>query len=163
MIGFNNKIDMIYLIDFGLCNYYRKKNGEHIEFKSNAGHVGNIRFSSINALQGHEQSRRDDLESLAYILIYLMKGNLPWCHIKCATEDKPYRTLEKKISMTGESICQNLPIEFLKFFNYVRGLSFYENPNYKFMKNLFRQLMKKNKFGYDYMYDWMEEIYEPYA
>lgn len=131
MIGFNEKIGKVHLIDFGLSNYYRKKNGEHIQFKASVGHVGNIRFSSINALQNYEQSRRDDLESLAYILIYFAKGTLPWCHIKCAAEDKPYKILQKKLHVTPESLCQNLPVEFLKFLNYVRGLTFYENPNYK--------------------------------
>ena len=69
----------MYLIDFGLGNYFRDpKTGKHIEERKKSHFLGTVGFSSINSHLLKEQSRRDDLEGLAYVLIYLQKGKLPW-------------------------------------------------------------------------------------
>jgi serine/threonine protein kinase len=78
------------LIDFGITKRFRDPiTGEHISFKKNKGFMGTLRFSSINATRGHEQSRRDDLEALGYMLaFFLSNGRLPW--MGKSSEDSDY-------------------------------------------------------------------------
>lgn len=86
MIGASNKINQIYVIDFGLSKrYVHPHTGEHILIKKHKGLIGTARFASINAHLGLEQSRRDDLQSLGYLIIYLAKGDLPWQKMKAKT------------------------------------------------------------------------------
>lgn len=72
---------MLYLIDFGLAKYYLESDGKHISLAKNKGLIGTARYASISSLKGHEQGRKDDLESIAYTLIYLFKGKLPWINL----------------------------------------------------------------------------------
>ena len=79
MIGSGKNAGEIYIIDFGLAKrYVNPRNDEHIQFKKATHFTGNWNFSSINTLKGNSISRRDDLESIGYILIFFLKGNLPW-------------------------------------------------------------------------------------
>ena len=80
-IGFeeDNKSKYIYVLDFGLSKKYRSDTTKrHFSFSKNNPLIGNARYSSINALEGGTQSRRDDLESIGYLLLYLLLGKLPW-------------------------------------------------------------------------------------
>ena len=81
MIGDTSNYATIYLIDFGLSKRYKNADGKHCEQIQRKGLVGTPRYASINSHNGKELSRRDDLESLAYMLIYLANGNLPWMNI----------------------------------------------------------------------------------
>ena len=79
MTGRKEYKEVLYLIDYGLSKrYIDSKTGEHIKYKNNHKLNGTARYASIHALEGYELSRRDDLQSLAYMLIYLVKGYLPW-------------------------------------------------------------------------------------
>ena len=83
MTGRKEYKDVLYLIDFGLSKKYKNpKTGEHIKYFNNHRLNGTARFASIHALEGYELSRRDDLESLCYVLVYLLKGSLPWMKLK---------------------------------------------------------------------------------
>lgn len=84
----------MHLIDFGLSKLF-VIDGEHIEYKENKGMIGTARYASIHALKGHEQSRRDDLESVGYLLIYLMTGTLPWMNINSDDKSIKYLKIQK--------------------------------------------------------------------
>lgn len=78
----NEDITTLYMIDFGLAKYYRDQNdGKHIPNIEKKGLIGTARYASVNAHLGKEQSRRDDMISIGYVLIYLATGKLPWMNI----------------------------------------------------------------------------------
>jgi len=107
----------IYLIDFGLSKQYINEKGQHIPFKNGKSLIGSVNFSSVHVQQGFEASRRDDLESLLYILIFLLKENLiPWNH------DSAVEVLEKKLAFAEAPIASLL--------SYCRNLQFEEKPDY---------------------------------
>jgi len=144
----------IKLIDFGLSKLYWT-DGKHIEFKKNSKLVGTIRYCSINTHTGHEQSRRDDLESLGYILVYFMKGRLPWQGIGVGDASKD-RDLVKDMKMnTSPSVlCEGLPIQFAQYLDYVKSLGFYDKPDYNKLCKLFLQLYNSMGYAHDKVYDW---------
>jgi hypothetical protein len=95
----------IYLVDYGLSRIYRdSRSGFHIPFHSHRSLVGTTRYSSINTHMGIEQGRRDDLESIGYLLVYLIKGILPWQKVKGQSkEDKMDKIMKKKLNTPTES------------------------------------------------------------
>ncbi|CAD8171515.1 unnamed protein product [Paramecium pentaurelia] len=143
---------LVYLIDFGLSKYYRVTDGRHIEFTQKTGVIGTARYASINTLQWMEQSRRDDLESLGYMLIYLVKGELPWSNVKAVDKDDKYeQILQIKMGLSLNQICFNLPKCFIHYFQHVKSLLFQQQPNYSHLRNLFeKQLLEYNH----QLYDW---------
>lgn len=75
--------------------------------------IGTARYASINAHQGFEQSRRDDLEGLGYVFIYFAKGKLPWQTIYAENKDEKYEIIKNmKMTYPIEQLCEGLPIEF---------------------------------------------------
>lgn len=102
-----------------------------------------------------EQSRRDDLESLGYILIYFCKGQLPWQGIRARTKKEKYdKIMEKKMTTPADVLCRNLSQEFAIYLNYVRSLRFDDKPDYTYLRKLFRDLFVREGFQYDYVFDW---------
>ena len=155
LIGLNN--NDIYIIDFGLCKLFKKSDGSHIAPSNEKKLVGTVRYASLNSHLGYELSRRDDLESIGYMLIYFIRGNLPWQglgHKGLSREDKYKLIFECKKNTTIEQLCQGLPKEFKLYMEHVKSLEFTEKPNYNYLYNLFVQLFKKNKFTYNNQYDW---------
>jgi len=137
--GNRNKKDgsVIHMIDMGLAKSFRSTSGEHIPMRSGKRLTGTPRYASINTHNGLEQSRRDDLESLCYILIYFLRGKLPWQGMQGSTKATKYDLIrKKKMATSPEKLCQNLPEEFINFLNYVRKLEFTQEPDYKFLKKL---------------------------
>ena len=99
----------------------------------------NLIYGSINALSGIELSRRDDFESLAYVLIYLINGSLPWENIKIKNkEEKIKEILEMKNQIKTEDLCSGLPDEIKLFASYIKNLKFEEEPDYNYLKNLLK-------------------------
>lgn len=136
----NNKL---YIIDFGLSKFFIDKNGNHIALKNNKKFIGTTRYCSINIHEGLEYSRRDDLESCAYVLIYIIKGSLPWQGIVYKKDDdKNKKILNKKKNISTNELCNNLPNEFEEFLIYSRNLNFTEEPNYKHFIQSFKKLFK---------------------
>jgi len=104
---------------------------------------------------GIEQSRRDDLEAVGYVLIYLLKGYLPWQGIKANNKQEKYhKIMEKKMTTPVEVLCKGLPIEFSTYLNYCRTLRFEDRPDYGYLRKMFKELFIREGFELDYMYDW---------
>lgn len=97
---------VVYLIDFGLAKYYRDAQGKHIPMVSDKGLIGTARYASINSMQGNEQSRKDDLEAIGYLLVYFLEGRLPWMNIAVANREEKYqKVLDKKKSVSVAMLC----------------------------------------------------------
>ena len=155
-IGREERSKFIYLLDFGLSKQYRSsKTNKHFPFIQNNKLIGNARYSSINALNGGTQSRRDDLESIGYVLLYLLLGRLPWQgHISHSKEDKYYKIKQIKKQTTPEQLCVGLPPQFEEYIKYTRNLEYEEDPNYDYLKELFLSVLKNYNWEFDYYYDW---------
>ena len=112
--------DILYLIDYGLCKKYKSsKTGKHILPKNIGRAIGTARYASINAMSGKEQSRRDDIISIGYMIIYLMKRDLPWIIIKGNNHYERYKKEYKmKKNIKLEDLCKDLPIEILEYMKY---------------------------------------------
>ena len=152
--------NVLYLIDFGFAHKFRStRTGKHIQYKNIKKVLGSIRYLSINGNKGYEQSRRDDLESLGYMLIFLAKNTLPWMYIENLDIEKikKYKSVfAYKKRITSENLCAGLPQEFCEFFNYVKKLEFEQDPDYKFMKKLFLDILEKNNFKNDTLFSWVK-------
>ena len=137
MIG-KKSPDVIYLIDFGIAKKYRSsRTGKHIKYSNIKLINGSLRYMSINANKGYEQSRRDDFEALGYMLIFFAKNNLPWENIeklKLAKKAKCQKVYTMKKTITPESLCEGLPDYFSKYLKYCRKLKFEQEPNYDYLR-----------------------------
>jgi serine/threonine protein kinase len=152
-VGPNSKF--LYMIDFGFAKTYRDPvTLAHNPMQKGAGITGTARFASINTLSGYTQSRRDDLESLGYVIVYIAKGSLPWANIKSDNKDELYnKILELKIKTTPESLCTGLPTQFEHYMKYIRGMTYEQEPNYYYLRSLFLTTLKNNQKSFDFSYD----------
>jgi serine/threonine protein kinase len=126
----------VYIVDFGLSKeYVDLDTKQHYEYKEGRSFVGTPRYASINTHIGIRQSRRDDLESIIYVLIYFMKGELPWQGIRAKTKsEKKEKIKQTKKYTTSEELCVNLPPEFAFLLTYTKNLKFDEKPDYNHMR-----------------------------
>ena len=130
----------VYLIDFGLVEQYiNLKTKEHRKLKEKKGHRGTMNFCSMNSHMELSFSRRDDLESLAYCLIYLWAGKLPWSSGYKVYNNEVILNLKIEFSSYGYENGA-IPSNLMKFLDYVIKLKFEELPNYKYLKDLIREL-----------------------
>ena len=137
---------VIYLQNFYLCEKYRSsKTNQHAKFKYTKEIVGTERYGSVNALRGLRQGRRDDLESLCYMLIYFFLGKLPWQGISADSDtEKHEKLLKEKKSFKIENYKQ-IPKDFYTLFNYVKNLKFEEEPKYSLMIKLLQNIRNENQ------------------
>ena len=141
LIGIHEKSNVIYLIDFGLSKRYKNpKTHQHIPYREGRALTGTARYVSINTHLGIEQSRRDDLESIGYMLIFFLKGVLPWQGLKNCNE-KYTRIMEKKLQIPTEILCYGLPDEITYYLNYCKTLRFEDRPDYDYLRGLFIKLL----------------------
>jgi hypothetical protein len=120
--------------------------------------TGTARYASINALKGYDQSRRDDLESIGYVLAYLLRGNLPWQGIIVKTKEEKYaKILYKKQYITPEQLLNGFPSELVNYINYCKHLEYEQEPDYNYLAGLFINIIQnKLKEEIDYKYDWIK-------
>ena len=156
LMGIGKRGNQVNVIDFGLAKKYRDpKTHLHIPYRENKNLTGTARYTSINTHLGVEQARRDDLESLAYVLMYFLRGSLPWQGLKAATKKQKYdRIMEKKMTTPSDLLCRGFPNEFAIFLNYTRALRFDDKPDYSYLRKLFRDLFVREGYQYDYVFDW---------
>ena len=160
VIGLNKKNNIIYLLDFGLAKKYRSSRTlQHIKFTVNKKLTGTARYASINALRGCEQSRRDDLEAVGYVLMYFLLGTLPWQGLKVQRKEQRYRKIyEKKKSTTPEELCKGFPNELCEYVKYTRNMEFEQNPNYDYLRNLFFTILEHNGVNINKCYfEWSKD------
>ena len=146
----------LYILDFGLAKKYRSSRTlVQYPYIKKKKLTGTARYASIHALEAYEQSRRDDLESVGYVLMYFLRGNLPWQGLKVRSkEDRYKRILEKKRETTTEDLCKDFPREFFEYVDYTRNLEYEENPDYDFLRKKFTDVLKELNEEMDYIYDW---------
>ncbi|CAJ2649901.1 unnamed protein product [Trifolium pratense] len=156
LMGLGRRANQVYAIDFGLAKKYRDSSThQHIPYRENKNLTGTARYASMNTHLGIEQSRRDDLESLGYVLMYFLRGSLPWQGLKAGTKKQKYdRISEKKVNTSIEALCRGYPTEFASYFHYCRSLRFDDKPDYAYLKRIFRDLFIREGFQFDYVFDW---------
>ncbi|PBJ71694.1 casein kinase [Trypanosoma cruzi cruzi] len=163
LMGTGKKGHHVYVVDFGLAKKYRDpRTHQHIPYKEGKSLTGTARYCSINTHLGIEQSRRDDLEGIGYILMYFLRGSLPWQGLKAHTKQEKYsRISERKQTTPVETLCKGFPAEFAAYLNYTRSLRFEDKPDYSYLKRLFRELFIREGYHVDYVFDWtLKRIHE---
>ncbi|KAJ6247831.1 casein kinase 1-like protein [Anaeramoeba flamelloides] len=157
-IGKKKNKNQIFMIDFGLSKLYRGFwTHKFNKYKQNRNLIGTVRYSSVNTHLGIEQTRRDDLESLGYMLIYFLKGGLPWQGLKSSSlQDRNSKICDNKLITSTSALCEGLPVEFKEYLEYCKNLSFKDTPDYSLLRSKFRNLFLKKGYVYDYEYDWVK-------
>jgi len=147
----------VYLIDFGLAKKYSdSRTLQHIPLRQGKQLTGTARYTSLNTHIGLEQSRRDDLESLGYVLLYFLRGSLPWQGLKAHTKTLKYqRIADCKLRTPLSTLTAGLPNEFRLYLDYCRALSFEARPDYAYLRRLFRDLLVRQGYDYDFQWDWV--------
>ena len=161
LLGYSNS-SIIYLIDFGMARKYKSsRTGKHLKYSITGQLFGTFRYLSYNASRGVEQSRRDDLESIGYMLVYLKNGILPWkgFNLKGSNvEVKFNQVVDLKRITSPENICKNLPQEFADYVRYCRNLGFEDDPDYNYLINLFKGLLIRMKENNDSNFTWNKKL-----
>mmetsp|Transcript_80589 Transcript_80589/g.142482 ORF Transcript_80589/g.142482 Transcript_80589/m.142482 type:complete len:474 (+) Transcript_80589:96-1517(+) len=158
LIGHGKKSNIIYLIDLGLAKKYRDpKSQQHIPYRENKSLTGTARYASINAHLGIEQSRRDDLDAIGYVLMYFNRGQLPWQGLKANTKEEKYqKIMECKSATSAEALCKGYPAVFASYLNYCAALRFEDRPDYAYLRRLFKDAFMREGFVNDGMFDWSQ-------
>merc|ERR1712217_945989 len=146
MFGIQNKIHHLYLIDFGLSKRYFDE--KHVPMRTKLSLTGTARYASINAHKGIEQSRRDDLEAIGHMLIYFLRGSLPWSGLEAKTQEEKYRKIrEKKEEVPLEELCKGFPKAFETYLRTTRQLEFKARPDYKALRKLFSDIRAQQEYA----------------
>lgn len=161
VLGTGERRHHIFLIDFGLCKCYHSQ-GKHHPLKTNLAMIGTARYASINASKGLEQSRRDDLEAIAHMLIFFLRGSLPWSGLQAETLAQKYLFIRKaKESIPIDDLCYNLPEAFMRFLGLARSLRYSERPDYEQMRDIFHELRMELGPAKDHEFEWDDGSHAP--
>ena len=146
----------IYLIDYSSAKRYRDpKTMQHIPYREGKLLIARPRYASMNNHLGIEPSRRDDLVTIGYILAYFYLGKLPWMGLKVRSRRMLCaRISETKASLPIEELCKDLPDEFAVYLKYCTSLEFEDEPDYNYLRKLFRDLFFRKGYTADDKYDW---------
>ncbi|KAI8042048.1 uncharacterized protein LOC128261366 [Drosophila gunungcola] len=156
LMGRGDTRNRVYLIDLGLAKrYWSVVENKHVRHMMGSHLTGTARYASVNALTGGTQSRRDDLESLGYVIMYFLRGNLPWQGLKANSKMQKHEMIaEMKMSTRLDDLCLGYPEELYHFIDYSRALGFEEQPNYQAIIRSFVDLLHSLKITNDKIYDW---------
>ena len=107
-----------------------------------------------------EQHPCDDLEALGYMMIYLLRGQLPWQGLKAHSDgDKARLVMEKKIALNVEDLCAGLPAEFVEYMTYVKTHPHGALPDYLKLRELFHSVAEREGIEFDNVFDWTVRLY----
>lgn len=158
LIGTGKYRKQFYLIDFGLSKYILNPDGSLIKMNTGRLLTGTAKYVSLNVHNGIEPSMRDDLESIAYILIYCLKGRLPWQFISGETKPAKYQNIKlAKEQTTLQELCIGLPLEILIFITYCKSLKYDDVPDYNYLRCLLYNLFKHKKYTIEDEFEWNAE------
>jgi serine/threonine protein kinase len=150
MFGSNENNSKLYVMDFGLSKRWFH-NDKHIEYRDGRDLIGTARYASVNIHLGIEPTRRDDMESIGYMLVYLAKGRLPWQGLKKKTKDSPIDKIgERKLNIDVKELCEDLPSCFYEYVSYTRKLDFDQKPDYDYLTKIFKKSASKNDIELEY-------------
>lgn len=157
MFASRSRIHHLHLIDFGLSKQFYRES-KHISSCSRLNLTGTVRYASINAHRGCEQSRRDDLEAVGHMLAYFLRGSLPWSGLQAKSQEEKYRLIkEKKESFALSALCAGFPKEFETYLEYCRGLSFQQRPDYSMLHRLFSDAREHEGPFPDHGLEWLDK------
>jgi len=172
LIGRNdsNK-DQVFIIDFGLAKIYKNASDEHIPYREGKNLTGTARYASLSTHKGIgktlglriiEQSRRDDLECIGHVLLYFLRGSLPWQGLPGKTKSEKYNAIKKKKLETPlTELCKGHPAEFKDYMEYCRSIGFTDDPDYEYLIGLFTSCLDKNGFDRKVLdYTWKRNRFE---
>lgn len=147
---------MIHLVDFGLAEPFADiLTHKHRPYCEGHELAGTARYASLHAHKGVAQTRRDDIISLSYILLYFARGSLPWQDISRSNKTERYELIAKaKENAQQDSLCKGLPLEFAVFFDYARSLGFSDRPDYTYIRDLFNRSLLRGDRETDDSFDW---------
>lgn len=156
LMGVGEDSHTLFMIDLGLSKkYYDRVTRRHIAFRDDKKLTGTARYVSVNTHAGCEQSRRDDLEALGHVFLYLLQGSLPWQGQGGDTKEEKYSRIHAlKRDVDLEKLCKGIPKEFLSYMRYCRSLSFEEVPNYSSLRKMFRDLWELKGYSHEDPFDW---------
>ncbi|KAI0767561.1 kinase-like protein [Fomes fomentarius] len=155
-MGFQENVRIVHLFDFSHAQLFvDPTTGAHIPFCSERSTMGTPRYASVAAHLHHEVSRRDDVESLLYVLMELYHGCLPWQDVSAQAHQERLDLIHEMKAGKGfqDYLSQSLP-EFKAYHDHCSALSFGEKPKYSFLKGLFRARMLSDGWLYDWKFDW---------
>lgn len=137
-LGVGELSNQVFLIGFGLARLFRDPaTRRHTAQIHESGIIGSVRYSSINCHLGLTPSRRDDLESLVYVIVYLTRGSLPWQGITAQSGQIHHdEVLRVKQATTVEALCEGLPQPFVEFVEQIRSLGFRDKPDYEYLHSI---------------------------
>ncbi|TKA21987.1 hypothetical protein B0A50_08485 [Salinomyces thailandicus] len=163
LLGCGINGNVVYITDFGLADEHEHtmaREDDESSITRQPRLLGTARYASIRGHEGRAQSPKDDLESLGYMLLYFIKGKLPWQGLKAHDgAEKERLVMEKKKSLTADQLCAGLPVEFAQYMQYVKSLRRGETPDYSKLRERFQAIATREGMEYDNVFDWTEREY----
>ncbi|KAF8515062.1 kinase-like domain-containing protein [Gautieria morchelliformis] len=157
-MGFGTRCNVLHMFDLGLAKLFWDSGPDtHIPFREGRIGLGTPRYASHNVHFGREQGRRDDMEAMGNVLLFLLHGRLPWQGIYApSVQAKLLRIGEMKAGSEFADLLLRSPPEFTRYFEHCRNLGFQERPNYQLLKEIFQKRMEQEHWSYDGMFDWVD-------
>ena len=156
LVGYGKRCNKLYVTDFGLSKCYMSKDGDHMPYNTKRSVIGTIRYASTNMHMRIEPCRRDDLESVGYVLIYFLKGSLPWQGLKKKHGDDASELIGNvKLCTSLDKLCEGLHGNFKKYIKICRNLKFEEDPDYDLLRSCFYEIA--DELGYSLKYQWVDD------